>query len=82
MGPTAEEEEEEEEEANAKNLMDLRPHIASRGHQCTVSCTNRGILLIRNTPPVVPYSSRMPRVLGWTYGGLALPYERGTPIAF
>ena len=33
------------------------------------AATYRGTSLIRNTPPVGPYSSRMPRVLGGSQGG-------------
>jgi len=43
----------------------------------------RGTSLIRQTPPVGPYSRPMPsRALRWSYGGGAVSYERGTPVPF
>jgi len=41
-----------------------------RAHTCE-NCSNqyRGTSLIRNSAPVGPYSSPMPRDLWWSYGG-------------
>ena len=32
--------------------------------------------------PVGPYSSHVSRTLRWSWGGGAVSYERGTPLAF
>ena len=41
----------------------------------------QGTSRIRNTPLVGRYRSPMPWVLWWSNGGLAVSYERGTPVA-
>ena len=40
----------------------------------------RDTSLIRNTFLVGPYSRTMPKALWWSWGGWAVPYERGTPV--
>ena len=39
----------------------------------------RGTSLIGNTPLLGPCSRTIPRVIWWSYGGVAVSYERGTP---
>ena len=34
----------------------------------------------RHCHPMGPYSRRMPRALWWSYGGVAVSYERGTHL--
>ena len=40
----------------------------------------RSTSLIRNTPLLGTYSRTLPRVLGWSYGGRAVSYGRGTAV--
>ena len=40
----------------------------------------RATSLIRNRHPVGPYSRTMPRLLWWCEGGVAVSFERGTPV--
>ena len=40
----------------------------------------RGTSLIRNSNPLGPYSSNMPRALWWSQGAGAVSYQRGTPV--
>jgi hypothetical protein len=40
----------------------------------------RGTLLMRNRPPLGPYSGEMPRALWRPKGEGAVSYERGTPV--
>ena len=40
----------------------------------------RGTLLIRNRPPLGPYSGYMPRPLCWSQGVGAVSFERRTPV--
>jgi len=48
--------------------------------QALRSAVHRCTSLITSPPPVRPYSSPMPRVLGGVLGGWAFSYERGTPV--
>ena len=41
-----------------------------------------GTSLIRNCPPLGPYSRPMPRPLWWSWGGGAVSYERGAEREF
>ena len=50
------------------------PRGGHRGHHY------RGTSLIRNIPLLGPSSRTIPRVLGWSWGGGAISYERGTPV--
>ena len=36
----------------------------------------------KNRHPVGPYSRTMPKLLWWSLGGVAVSYERGTPVLF
>ena len=40
----------------------------------------RGTLLTRKRTFLGPYRGPVPRVLGWSYGGGAVSYGRGTPV--
>ena len=40
----------------------------------------QGYLAYTKRHPVGPYSRTMPRLLGWSYGGGAISYERDTPV--
>ena len=39
----------------------------------------RGTSLIKNCPLLGPYSRPVPRALWWSWGGVAISYESGTP---
>ena len=41
----------------------------------------RGTSLKIKRLPVGPYIRAVPRVLGWSYGGGAVSYERSTPVS-
>ena len=40
----------------------------------------RGTSLIRNSVPLGPYSRTVPRALRWSWGGVAVSYERKKPV--
>ena len=48
-------------------------------HDLVLAVFDRGTSLVKNTPPVGPYSSPMPRVYG-DPAGAGVSYERGTPV--
>ena len=49
-------------------------------HSYTPRGLYRGTSLIRNIPPLGPYSRTMSRALWWSWGRGAVSYERGTPV--